>query len=380
MNKVTSTLLVLLIIVLFIVLIINHKRTKYTYNIPLNTYNVFQFNSSFSNLNESDKPVSPFVDVFNKYSTIFGTTDNFKSSNLLLFSDYSLIDQNISSIPFDKTKYYYIYGLKGSDEMANKANLAYHMRSIDKYIPKTYILEKQDDLIKLQEQHKDGNLYILKKNIQRQEGTFISNDIDFILNKSPDQGYVVCQELLQNPYIVNGRKINIRIYLLAVIDENNNMDFFIYKNGFMYYTPKMFEKGSIDRDTNITTGYIDRQVYEENPLTLHDLMKFIGKENTEKLSENMIEMFRELKNVYEPILRENNKNIPGMKFNIFGVDVAPTEGLETQLIEINKGPDLNSDQKGQRDKELKQGMIYDCFNLVGLIDDTIGNKNNFIKL
>lgn len=379
MNKVTSTLLFLLIIVLIIVLIINHKRKKYNYNIPLNTYNVFQFNASFSNLNESDKPLSPFIDVFDKYSTLFSVTDKFKSSNLLLFSDYSLIDQNISHIPFDKTKYYYIYGLKGSDDMANKANLAQYMRANDKYIPKTYILDKKNDLIKLQEEHKDGNIYILKKNIQRQEGTFITNDIDFILNKSLSENYVVCQELLQNPFIVNGRKINIRIYLLPVIDENNNMEFYIYKNGFMYYTPKMFEKGTIDRDINITTGYIDRKVYEENPLTLHDLLKFIGKENTEKLTENMVEMFRELKKVYEPILRENNKNIPGLKFNIFGVDVAPNESLETQLIEINKGPDLMAKDQG-RDKDLKQGMIYDCFNLVGLIDDTIGNKNNFIKL
>ena len=54
----------------------------------------------------------------------------------------------------------------------------------------------------------------------------------------------------------------------------------------MYYTPKFFQPNSIDKDRNITTGYIDRQVYVENPLTTQDFRIF-GKERAEHF-DNMV--------------------------------------------------------------------------------------------
>ena len=42
----------------------------------------------------------------------------------------------------------------------------------------------------------------------------------------------------------------------------------------MYYTPELFEKNSSDLKKNITTGYIDRQIYIDNPLTHMDWRKW----------------------------------------------------------------------------------------------------------
>ena len=43
-----------------------------------------------------------------------------------------------------------------------------------------------------------------------------------------------------------------------------------------YHTPKFFDYNSIDLK-NITTGYIDRQVYVENPLTTQDFRDILVK-------------------------------------------------------------------------------------------------------
>jgi hypothetical protein len=373
MSWIIFVLIIILIISLFMVLMLVYKREK-NEHIPFGVH-AFQFNSKFTNKDVSDNPGSPILEIIE--SNNFRISKKFADANLIIFSDYSYIDQNIESVSFNKNINYFIYAINGSDEFASKSNLARYMKKRNKahQIPRTFILENDEDITELKEYHKENNLYMVKKNVQRQEGNLITKDIDFILNGADKETYVVCQELLQNPYIVSGRKINMRIYLL-IVTHDDKISFFIYKNGFMYYTPKMFEKRSIEKDVNITTGYIDRQVYIDNPLTIKDFYKYLGEEKSQILEQNIIQTFKDFKTVYSDVLVKKNKKIPGYKFNIFGADIAPDENLETTLIEINKGPDLS--YKDDRDKNVKLTMMVDCFNIMGLSKQ--GNPNNFIKI
>ena len=110
----------------------------------------------------------------------------------------------------------------------------------------------------------------------------------------------------------------------------------------MYYTPKYFNYKSKDKDSHITTGYIDRKVYSKNPLTLYDFYKYLDKNgyNSKLLKDNIKNLFYNIMNALkEPIC--NNKNLKNtVRFQIFGADVAPDNLLNVKLIEINKGPDL----------------------------------------
>ena len=163
---------------------------------------------------------------------------------------------------------------------------------------------------------------------------------------------------------------------MLITKHNNELSLYIYKNGFMYYTPEFFEKNNTERDVNITTGYIDRKVYEENPLTLQDFNDFLGEEKSKHLWQNIIDTFKALKTTYHDVLMKENENIHGSQFNIFGVDVAPDENLNTVIIEINKGPDLS--YKDERDKQVKLTMMYDVFTIMDL--SSKGNPNNFMKM
>lgn len=352
---------------------IKHQRKKIEQD--TNDLYIFQFNSDFSNLKQSDPPMNPFKEFIqtNKLTMV----NEFEEANFILFTDYSYIDQNINKIPFDKNKKYFIYGLYGSDQLASKSLLALHLKNnnFESSIPKTFILDQEQDIEELKTYHKEENLYMVKKNIQRQEGNLITKDFDFIINKAADEDYVVCQELLQNPYLVNGRKINLRVYML-IANYKDDTRFYIYNNGFMYYTPKMFEKNSLDKDTNITTGYIDRKVYEENPLTIQDLYEFLGEEKSKILKEELITTFKTIKTSYESLITEKNKDFPGINFNIFGVDIAPDENLKCTVLEANKGCDLGA--KDARDQEVKRQLIYDMFTLMGVCK--CGDKKNFIKI
>jgi tubulin polyglutamylase TTLL1 len=318
-------------------------------------------------------PLQPAMTaILTSYEKIM-QSESYDKSTFLLFESLDYIDQILSVLKIPNTVKY-VYGVKGSDWLASKALLAdiINGKGYHDIIPITYIPEREEDMADLVKNHDDSKIYIMKKNIQRQEGIIITRSLDEIMAKMKD--YVVIQELLQNPYTISGRKINIRVYLLITVDKQ--CKFYIYNNGFMYYTSALYEPNSTDLDKNITTGYIDRQVYEENPLTIKDLETYLGKENFSILWTNLQKTIKKLKQCYTGLLVKNNKDIPGKKFLIYGLDVAVDSKFGVVLVELNKGPDIGP--KSKRDKEVKENLVHDCFNLVGICDR--GNKNNFIQI
>ena len=173
--------------------------------------------------------------------------------------------------------------------------------------------------------------------------------------------------------------------MLIYIENGLTINAYIYDNGFMYYTPDLFSKTEFDKDKHITTGYIDRKVYEENPLTIQDFYTWLEinheKYSSEILKDNIVKLFKNILKAYEEILIHNELelykqgNAPS-KFVIMGCDVAPDEKLNVKLMEMNKGPELK--QFDKRDGELKYNMILDAFNVCKIINTQ--HKSNFIKV
>jgi hypothetical protein len=305
-------------------------------------------------------------------------TDVYKEAQFILFETLNMIDTSMVKMKFPpSTKY--IYGINGTDMMVSKSMMALILKKslsrdqVDKLIPRTYILNQDDDIRQLHQDFAANNVYIMKKNIQRQEGVSMVDNLDDIMRKKDD--YVVAQLMLQDPYIIRGMKINMRVYFLVVVDVRNDVHMYIYDDGFMYYTPKSFEPYTKDPQRTITTGYIDRSVYDKNPLTFRDLEQHLTPTLYMILFRNILKMFTIIKNVYNPIFKELNKNIPGVKFLVYGCDVAPAEDLSVKLMEVNKGPDLS--YKDERDGHVKANMMDEALSIVGM-----GSRvnSNFIKL
>lgn len=321
-------------------------------------------------------PSLPMMEVFkealkNPSSTTYG------ECNLLMFETLNEIDKMMGSIQYPKN-IKYIYGIRGSDYMASKSSLAivFKYNNLQQYIPRSYVLNLDQDFEKLCSEFNPHKIYIMKSNIQRQEGFFIPNNLDEI--KQNRDKYVVCQEMLQDPYLINGRKINMRIYVLVVVNERGKVSMYIFNNGFMYYTPEKFEKYSRDPKKVITTGYIDRKVYEENPLEFTDLRKFLGDERFDLLFGNILSLFKLFKRAYRDIIERENSALPGIKFSIFGADIAPNENLTAPVfLETNKGPSI--DYKDDRDKDVKLIMIKSACSVVG-ISKFKSDQFHFVKV
>lgn len=290
-----------------------------------------------------------------------------------------------------------IFIIKNCDQLSNKNYLwsclvkSYGTDGAQQFMPNTYVLHKPEDLTRLQNEHKNGKLYIMKKNIQRQQGLLITKDIQQILRNRKQ--FVVVQELLQNPYLISKRKINLRIYLLLTC-RNQNITAYYHPNGFMYYTKIPFTKGSTDMDPNVTTGYIERQVYLENPLTLDDFKKYLDtpsrplteyethlqKTSVSRLSNilfNRIEhLLKQTVQAVQPyICNDKNTQTNHLNFQHFGVDVAISDQYLPQLMEINKGPDMGA--KDERDKLVKQEVMEDIFKVCQIVPDP---DHKFIKI
>lgn len=336
-------------------------------------------NFKYYRFDENVSKNEPTIEIIEPFNTLFRIHKikkaiSYKHANVLFFkllTDYITIFPHIIQI---KTPIY-IYSLKSIDILANKA-LLHKILSINntkqrQYTPVTYILDNESDYSEFINKFDESKLYILKKNVQRQKGCTITNNIEYI-KRSLENEYVVGQELLQDPFLVNGHKINLRQYVLVVIKDK--CKFTLYNNGFMYYTPKQFKKSSLDKDRHITTGYIDREIYETNPLTVKEFYKFLGTKRANILKQNLINLFNYISSSYKPHILKYDAN-QHINFMILGCDVAVNKNLECKIMEINKGPDLT--YKDERDKVVKYNLVKDTLHQIGLINNP---NNNFIVL
>lgn len=304
-----------------------------------------------------------------------------KDWDLYLPCGYTNVETELKSIPTLKETQK-IFAIDGCDKIVSKYWLWKTLEhkfgdGYSFYTPRTYSCDEYG-IQQLLKDYKQGNKYIAKKDIQRQSGLTIIHDIANIQSVLDDSKNIVIQELLKNPLLIDGHKINMRVYF-AIICKNNNIEGYIHSNGFIYYTPEKFDYTSQNDDAHITTGYIDRKIYQTNPLTHDDLYKYLVKNgyNANTLKENIKTLFRDLMDALKiPVCQSSNLRY-GTAFQLFGCDIAPDNNLNVKLIEINKGPDLNA--KDTRDNLVKNEVTMDLLELVDLIRPQ-NKENRFIKI
>lgn len=338
-----------------------------------------------------------FYKVINELG--FVPTTNILEAGLIVPCTYEATEQeviNLQNNNIKKNKFgdnLRVFMLNNTDFMVSKWHLweflnnKYGEEFAGTLVPKSWNLTVDALYNNFVKSYDKNKLYITKNNHQRQEGLEIIDDI----NKIDRKKYVLIQELLQNPYLINGRKINLRVYCV-VVRTKNNVKCYSYNDGFMYYTPELFIKGSNEFKRNITTGYIDRKIYEENPLTHKDFKIYLdsnrplsvaeqhvvtsGNGGNNKLSTYIFNKINELlRNVLDVFADKlGNVNL-GTSFQLYGIDVAIDENLNAMMMEINKGPDISI--KDERDGTVKKQLVRDMLKITGLIAYDNANTPDF---
>ena len=335
----------------------------------------------------------------NKYAVSRVLADVFKKNNIVnayceegdklcnwdiyLPCGYNNIENELLEVKTTNNKQI-VFGIEGCDKIVSKNSLWNHIKKrhgrtyAQLFMPNTYVLSDKKDMELFKQNAKRNTLYILKKNSQRQNKLIITGNVDEILSYANHAQYRIVQELLQDPFIIAGRKINIRIYLLIICNKDGTKTAYIHENGFVYYTPKSYEPGSIKNDVNVTSGYIPRVIYKNNPMTLKELKAYLNSSgySYSTLSKNVFKLFREVVIAIADSICTKKVLSQNTTFQLFGGDVAPNEKLKVHLMELNKGPDMSS--KDERDRSVKIKVQEDIFDILEIIK--ADKPNEFIKI
>ena len=361
--------LFILFIVIFIFLIIKNNNIKKVKNIEKNEILFYKCNKYV--LGKIIKEVL--------HNNNIKRTRNIEDKWLLFLPcTYNNIESEMRKKNDEKNKI--LFGIKGCDLLVSKNNLwkllenKYGRFNAKQIMPETWILSNNNQMKLFKNNYSDKNMYIMKKNIQRKEGLLLTNNLEEILNNN-DKKFRIVQKYMKNTYLINKRKVNLRIYLLIVY-KNNKLTSYYYKNGKCIYTNKNYT-GSNELEENITSLNLDMDIYKKNPFDLFELMNYMNKKEYLILINNIKNNLKKLEIMYRTMITNLNKNEnKNIHFQLFGLDYIFDNELNVYLLELNKGPDMTS--KNDKDYILKYRIYEDLLNKVGIIK--YNKKNMFEKI
>jgi hypothetical protein len=315
-------------------------------------------------------------ETFETYNIINDNTN----WNIYLPNGYNNIEKELKIIKTDNYGYNkYIFGINGTDWFVSKNGLWYILKeqygrdNASLLMPESYLLYDKDDVNHLKKIF-NNEYYILKKNIQRKTGLKITNKLSDIVNGNKE-GFKVVQKYMHNVFLVNGRKLNIRIYILIVY--KNHKHIYIYKDGKCIYTNKKYNNDITDFESNITSYKMDYSIYNSNPYSIDELNRYIKEvynieiDIFEKIKELMKQVCYAIKNY----ISKSDNIQKSTTYQLYGVDILLDNNLNPYILEMNKGPDMHI--RCEKDKILKTGIYEDIYGILKIINK---NNNKFIKL
>lgn len=302
--------------------------------------------------------------------------DDYKECDLYIPCGYNLVEMELYIIK-DLKPTTIIYGIVGCDNIVSKNNIwdilenQYGRKDAVNYMPLTFVVDNDEHLLELRENHSKGDKYILKKNVQRKKGLFITDSIDYIMKNANSEGFIIIQKYIKEPLLINKRKLNIRIYV-AIVYKSRKTRLYLYYEGKCIYTNKDYLSEGVDDDfeRNITSFNLDNDIYLKNPLLLEDLRIYLNNVGTNNTGDKLLEdIYVLIKNVCLPMKPEICNNYPNIIdntcFQLFGGDVIVTRDYKPLLLEFNKGPSMTTEIV--KDQQMKKGLIDDTFKLAGVV-------------
>ena len=140
--------------------------------------------------------------------------------------------------------------------------------------------------------------------------------------------------------MINGYKINLRIYLLIYF-KNEKQNWYFLPEGKCLYTSYKYCKHNIEPYNNLTNLDVKYNIYNKNPFFYSDLKKKLTDIQFKKLNTNLTNLFKKIENIYYKEL-EYPFNKQNTCFQLFGLDILFTNMFDVFLLEINKGPRMKS--------------------------------------
>jgi len=295
-------------------------------------------------------------------------TDNW---DLYIPCGYNHVEKELKTIEISNNNQK-IFGINGCDAIVSKNKLwelierKYGRNLARTLMPETFILHKSGDMTLFRKQYRDNNIYILKKNIQNKKGLKLTQDLNEIELARHDK-YRVVQNYVKNVFLINKRKINLRIYLLLVC-HNNKTSAYLYKEGKCIYTNKDYNPDNImDKESNITSINLNLDIYNDNPFSFRELNIYLYSRDYDGdlLFDRIRSMILKVYNAVKGDICNLEHLKKNVSFQLFGLDVIFDKKLHPYILEINKGPEMKP--KDNRDRLMKTKLNKDMLTIVNVI-------------
>ncbi|XP_075413769.1 tubulin polyglutamylase TTLL7 isoform X2 [Tenrec ecaudatus] len=316
------------------------------------------------------------------------TPDEDETSNLI-WCDSAVQQEKISELQ----NYQRINHFPGMGEICRKDFLARNMTKMIKTRPMDYTFVPRTWIFPAEYTQFQNYVKELKK--KRKQKTFIvkpangamGHGISLIRNgdKLPSQDHLIVQEYIEKPFLMEGYKFDLRIYIL--VTSCDPLKIFLYHDGLVRMGT---EKYIPPNESNLTQLYMHLTNYSVNKHNEH----FERDETENKGSKRSIRWFTEFLHanhhdvakfwsdiselvvktliVAEPhVLHAYRMCRPGQPpgsesvcFEVLGFDILLDRKLKPWLLEINRAPSFGTDQK--IDYDVKKGVLLNALKLLNI--------------
>ncbi|XP_026206557.1 tubulin polyglutamylase ttll6 [Anabas testudineus] len=285
----------------------------------------------------------------------------------------------------DMKRYQKINHFPGMTEICRKDLLARNMNRMLKLFPKdynifprTWSLPADYSDFQAYTRAKKSKTYICKPDTGCQgKGIFITKSSKDI---QPGE-HMICQVYISRPFIIDGYKFDLRIYIL--VTSCDPFSIFMFKEGLARFCTTKYNEpthGNVDDVCMHLTNYSinkhssnflrDDDTGSKRKLsTLNKLLESINC-NTEKLWNDIEDVIIKTLISAHPILKHNyhtcfpNHTTGSACFEILGFDVLLDHRLKPWVLEVNHSPSFTTDS--QLDREVKDALLYDTLVLINL--------------
>ncbi|XP_012728903.2 probable tubulin polyglutamylase TTLL9 isoform X2 [Fundulus heteroclitus] len=223
-----------------------------------------------------------------------------------------------------------------------------------------------------------GSIWIMKPVAKSQgKGIFLFRKLKDVIEwkkeraeEQKDSAHVenyVSQRYIENPYLINGRKFDLRVYVL--VTSYVPLKAWLYRDGFARFSSTRFSLSSIDdKYMHLTNVSVQKTAPDYDPekgckWQMQQLRRYL----TAKHGREVIEtLFKEMDNIFIRSLQSVQKVIINDKhcFELYGYDILLDQNLKPWLIEVNASP--SHTPSSQEDYGMKYRLLEDTLNVVDM--------------
>jgi len=247
------------------------------------------------------------------------------------------------------------------------------------FFPQTFVLP--NDFLRFKDELKDKEQIWIAKPVGGSMGQGIvflkgeseaiswhsKNQNKFTTSETPEDRMrctFVVQRYISNPFLIGGRKFDIRLYALTL--SFSPLIVYIFRGGFCRFSSQPFSMTNFERDIHLTNIAVQTHSESYNPRhgckwDTHSLRTYFSHRYGHEPTNRLFTAIQGI--ILNSLLSVLSSVIPDKhSYELYGYDILIDSDMRPWLIEINASPSL--DANTEDDYDMKFSMLNEMLDLV----------------